>query len=86
MEHYGVVTKTAEWTLSSLLLLALEQLAEATFIDSVYEHRAVHRMFNDEKGLFEMLGSLVSFDPAREGAIISLAHFTLQEYLQSAEP
>lgn len=84
-ENIGVIAKTLKWIVSSLVPLTLGQLAEATSIDPGDTHRAVDKMFNDERDLLEMLGSLVVFDPAKEDPVISLAHFTLYEFLQSDE-
>lgn len=63
--------------------LTLGQLAEATSIDPEDTYRVADKMFNDEKDLLEMLGSLVVFDPAKKDPLVSLAHFTLYEFLQS---
>lgn len=84
-EHMGVITKTLKWIVSSRVPLTLGQLAEAISIDPGDTHRAVDKMLNDEKDLLEMLGSLVIFDPAKEDPLVSLAHFTLYEFLQSDE-
>ena len=82
-EHIGVITKTLKWIVSSLVPLTLGQLAEATSVDPGDTHRDADKMFNDEKDLLEMLGSLVIFDPAKKDPLVSLAHFTLYEFLQS---
>ncbi|KAL1882218.1 hypothetical protein Daus18300_000704 [Diaporthe australafricana] len=82
-DHLGIITKTLRWIVCSLVPLTLGQLAEATSIDPEDTHQAVDKMFNDEKDLLEMLGSLVIFDPAKKDPLVSLAHFTLYEFLQS---
>ncbi|KAL2287892.1 hypothetical protein FJTKL_04679 [Diaporthe vaccinii] len=84
-EHIGMITKALTWIVSSLVPLTLGQLAEAISIDSGDTHLAIDKMFNDEKDLLEMLGSLVIFDPAKKDPLVSLAHFTLYEFLQSDE-
>ncbi|KAK7713444.1 hypothetical protein SLS64_004694 [Diaporthe eres] len=84
-EHIRVITKALTWIVSSLVPLTLGQLAEAISIDSGDTHLAIDKMFNDEKDLLEMLGSLVIFDPAKRDPLVSLAHFTLYEFLQSDE-
>lgn len=80
-----MITKALTWIVSSLVPLTLGQLAEAISIDSGDTHLAIDKMFNDEKDLLEMLGSLVIFDPAKKDPLVSLAHFTLYEFLQSDE-
>lgn len=80
-----MITKALTWIVSSLVPLTLGQLAEAISIDSGDTHLAIDKMFNDERDLLEMLGSLVIFDPAKKDPLVSLAHFTLYEFLQSNE-
>ncbi|KAG6367951.1 hypothetical protein INS49_002151 [Diaporthe citri] len=84
-EHVGVITKALTWIVSSLVPLTLVQLAEAISIDSGDTHPGIDKVFNDEKDLFEMLGSLIIFYPAKKDQLVNLAHFTLYEGLQSDE-
>ncbi|KAJ0108932.1 nkyrin repeat protein [Diaporthe amygdali] len=73
-EQVGTIAKALKWIVSSLVPLTLGQLVEAISIDPEDTHLAVDKMFNDEKDLLEMLGSLVVFDPVKEDPV-SLASF-----------
>lgn len=71
------------WIVASLNPLTLGQLTEAISIEPDDKQRDTEKMITDERDLLEMLGSLVTVDSTLEDPVISLAHFTLCEFLRS---
>lgn len=71
------------WIVSSLNPLTLGQLIEAISIEPGDTQRDTEKMITDGRDLLEMLGSLVTVDSTLEDPVVSLAHFTLDEFLRS---
>jgi hypothetical protein len=82
-ENLEIVLKALMWIVSSLVPLTLGQLTEAISIEPDDVRRDTEKMITDERDLLEMLGSLVTVDSTQEDPVVSLAHFTLDEFLRS---
>jgi ankyrin repeat protein len=82
-ENLEIVLKTLIWIVSSLNPLTLGQLTEAISIEPGDMQRDTEKMITDDRDLLEMLGSLVTVDSTQEDPVVRLAHFTLDEFLQS---
>ena len=78
-----IVVKALTWIGSAITPLTLSQLAEAISVEPGDEERDPEKIINDENDLLEMLGSLVTVDTNQNDPIVSLAHFTLYEFLRS---
>ncbi|EXJ69600.1 uncharacterized protein A1O5_07636 [Cladophialophora psammophila CBS 110553] len=77
------VCKMLMWLVSCLTPLTLSQLVEAVSIKPNDSERDLEKMVTDENDLLEILGSLVVVDRDQDDPVVSLAHFTLYEFLVS---
>ncbi|KAL9110201.1 MAG: hypothetical protein Q9227_005262 [Pyrenula ochraceoflavens] len=84
LDNLDIIIKALTWIVSSIAPLTLSQLAEAISIEPGDTYRDVEKIINDENDLLQMLGSLVRFEPSQTDPVISLAHFTLYEFLSSS--
>ncbi|MCJ1430953.1 hypothetical protein MMC27_000303 [Xylographa pallens] len=82
-DNLEVVHKALLWIVSSLKPLTLSQLTEAISIERGDTCRDPEKIIMDDRDLLEMLGSLVSVDSTLKDPVVSLAHFTLDEFLRS---